>query len=56
MDSPRVVLKVTTPAAGRGPVSAGVPWPRGVVTHPRQLTLADAAGRPVPVQAAVTDR
>ncbi|QDU23918.1 RIFT barrel domain-containing protein [Urbifossiella limnaea] len=56
MESPRVVLTVTTPAAGRGPVTAGVPWPRGVVTDAARLALTDAAGRPVPLQAKVTDR
>ncbi|MFO0799642.1 MAG: hypothetical protein U0804_19395 [Gemmataceae bacterium] len=56
MESPRCVLTVTTPAAGRGPVTAGVPWPRGVVTDAARLVLTDAAGRPVPLQAKVTDR
>lgn len=56
METPRVALQVTTPAAGRGPVTAGVPWPRGVVSAPAQLALTDAAGRAVPVQARVTDR
>lgn len=56
MDSPRVVLSVTTPAAGRGPVTGGVPWPRGAVTDATELALTDAAGRAIPVQAKVTDR
>ncbi|HYH67808.1 MAG TPA: hypothetical protein VD866_24135 [Urbifossiella sp.] len=56
MESPRCVLTVTTPAAGRGPVTAGVPWPRGVVTDVGNLALTDCAGRPVPMQAKVTDR
>ena len=56
MESPRCVLTVTTPAAGRGPVTAGVPWPRGAVTDVARLTLTDALGRAVPVQAKATDR
>jgi hypothetical protein len=56
VDSPRVVLNVTTPAAGRGPVTAGVPWPCGAVPAGTPLALEDAAGRPVPLQAKVTDR
>ncbi len=56
MESPRCVLTVSSPAAGRGPVRVGVPWPRGVVTDAARLALTDASGRAVPVQAKVTDR
>ena len=56
MESPRCVLTVSSPAAGRGPVTAGVPWPRGIVTDVGSLALTDASGRAVPVQAKVTER
>ena len=51
-----VELEVTAPAAGRGPVTAGVPWPHGAVTGRDRLTLRDAAGRAVPLQTRTLDR
>jgi hypothetical protein len=51
-----VELRVTCPAAGRGPVTTGVPWPRGALADVRRLVLRDASGRAVPLQARALDR
>jgi hypothetical protein len=51
-----VELNVVTPSAGSGPVTAGVPWPRGQLLDPQKLVLRDATGRPVRLQARATDR
>lgn len=51
-----VELNVVTPAAGRGPVTAGIPFPRGALPDAAGLALRDAAGKPVRLQARATDR
>lgn len=45
-----VELSVHSPASGRGPVTCGVPFPRGLLTDPATLALTDRHGRPVPLQ------
>lgn len=51
-----VELNVITPSAGRGPVTTGIPWPRGRLTDPQKLSLRDVSGKPVRLQSRVTDR
>jgi len=53
---PGVELTLTPPAPGRGPVTTGVPWPRGALPDPARLALRDAAGDAVPLQARTLDR
>src|SRR5687767_9547454 len=53
---PEVELTVTSPAIGRGPVTTGVPWPRGVLPDAGRLVLRDRGGRVVPLQARTLDR
>ena len=50
-----VELQVVTPPAGRGPVTTGVPWPRGRLLDTQKLVLHDASGKPVRLQARATD-
>ncbi len=50
-----VELQVVTPPTGRGPVTAGLPWPRGMLTDVRKLVLRDATGAAVRLQAKATD-
>jgi hypothetical protein len=45
-----VELSVQCPPTGRGPVTCGVPFPRGMLTDPATLALTDSHGRPVPLQ------
>lgn len=51
-----VELNVITPPAGRGPVTTGIPWPRGGLPDPQKLVLRDASGKPVRLQARALDR
>jgi hypothetical protein len=53
-----VPLWIDSPAAtaGEQPVTVGVPLPRGLLADAAGLGLLDAAGEPVPLQAAVTAR
>jgi hypothetical protein len=53
---PVVELSVAAPGAGRGPVTVGVPWPRGVLADPARLVLWDSRGQAVPLQSQATDR
>jgi hypothetical protein len=48
-------LQLTAPADGRGPVTCGVPCPRGVLRDPSRLALSDGQGRPVRLQARALD-
>jgi len=38
------------------PITVGIPIPRGLVDDPRQIRLADEAGKPIPLQALPTER
>ncbi len=49
-------LHVTTPPTGRGPVTTGIPFPRGTLADASKLVLRDASGKPVRLQARATDR
>ena len=49
-------LNVISPSAGRGPVTTGIPWPRGKLLDPQKLVLRDASGKAVRLQARATDR
>ena len=51
-----VELNVVAPAVGRGPVTTGVPFPRGVLPDPQKLVLRDASGKAVRLQSRATDR
>lgn len=51
-----VELHVTCPPAGRGPVTTGIPFPRGALTDPAKLVLRDARGAVVALQARTLDR
>jgi hypothetical protein len=51
-----VELRLATTAAGGGPVTCGIPWPRGRLADPSRLALRDAGGRPLPLQTRVLDR
>ncbi|MCI0699804.1 MAG: hypothetical protein L0241_01795 [Planctomycetia bacterium] len=50
-----VELKLVCPAAGRGPVTTGLPWPRGSLTDLKRLTLRDKQGRAIPLQSRALD-
>lgn len=50
-----VELQVVTPPTGRGPVTTGIPWPRGRLTDVRKLVLRDTTGAAVRLQARATD-
>ncbi|MFM8271873.1 MAG: hypothetical protein ACKODX_06005 [Gemmata sp.] len=56
MEPLSVELSVIGPAAGCGPVTAGLPFPRGALADPQKLTLTDATGKPTRLQARTTDR
>ena len=51
-----VELNVISPSAGRGPVTTGIPWPRGKLLDPQKLILCDASGKVVRLQSRATDR
>lgn len=51
-----VELNVIAPPAGRGPVTTGIPWPRGKLLDPQKLVLRDASDKVVRLQARATDR
>ena len=51
-----VELTIVTPPVGRGPVTTGIPWPRGKLLDPQKLILRDAHGKPVRLQSRATDR
>lgn len=51
----RAELNVLTPPSGRGPVTTGIPWPRGRLTDVRKLVLRDTTGTAVRLQARATD-
>jgi hypothetical protein len=53
--SSAVELNVIAPPAGRGPVTTGIPWPRGALRDERTLVLRDATGTPVRLQARALD-
>src|SRR4051794_27191713 len=53
---PPVELNVTSPPAGSGPVTVGVPWPRGVLRDAATLSLRDRQGRAIPLQTRALDR
>jgi hypothetical protein len=50
-----VELFVATPPAEHGPVTAGIPWPRGALPDPATLALRDARGRTIALQARALD-
>jgi hypothetical protein len=50
-----VELKVVGSSAGRGPVTTGLPWPRGKLPDAQKLVLHDASGKAVRLQARATD-
>ncbi|AMV23244.1 hypothetical protein VT84_02465 [Gemmata sp. SH-PL17] len=49
-------LNVVAPAIGRGPVTTGLPFPRGALVDLRKLVLRDASGKAVHLQSRATDR
>jgi hypothetical protein len=49
-------LNVITPPVGRGPVTTGIPWPRGKLLDPQKLVLRDASGKVVRLQSRALDR
>ncbi len=51
-----VELQVTCPSAGRGPVTTGIPWPRGKLFDLQKLVLCDAHGTAVALQSRALDR
>ncbi len=51
-----VELSVIAPSVGRGPVTVGIPWPRGKLPDPQKLVLRDASGKAVRLQSRATDR
>src|SRR5438128_7874377 len=51
-----VQLSVVGPPSERGPVTAGVPWPRGALPDTERLTLWDVHDRPIILQSRVLDR
>ena len=51
-----VELNVISPSTGRGPVTTGLPWPRGKLLDPHKLVLRDASDKVVRLQARATDR
>jgi hypothetical protein len=53
--APQVELQLTTTTVGRGPVTCGLPWPRGAFRDLARLTLHDGQGRPVRIQARALD-
>src|SRR6516162_5090507 len=59
-DIPSVVLSFSfPPQAGprrREPVTCGIPWPRGVLTDPSVLRMADSLGQAAVLQTRVLDR
>ncbi|VTS00259.1 hypothetical protein : Uncharacterized protein OS=bacterium UASB270 GN=U27_06401 PE=4 SV=1 [Gemmata massiliana] len=48
-------LNVIAPAIGRGPVTTGVPFPRGALVDLQKLVLRDASGKAVRLQSRATD-
>lgn len=50
-----VSLHVLAPPAGRGPVTVGIPFPKGALPDARRLALRDAAGAPARLQARALD-
>jgi hypothetical protein len=53
----RLTVTASHPPARRGePITAGVPWPRGLLRDPGLLALRDAAQHACPLQHAVLDR
>ncbi|MBY0456212.1 MAG: glycoside hydrolase family 127 protein [Gemmataceae bacterium] len=50
-----VELNVVTPARGRGPVTTGIPFPRGALPDAQHLRLQDASGKPVRLQSRALD-
>lgn len=55
MEPLSVELNVVTPSAGRGPVTAGIPFPKGALPDAQKLSLRDASGAPVRLQSRATD-
>ena len=51
-----VELRVVSRAVGSGPLTCGIPWPRGALQGPSRLALHDTRGRRIPLQARVLDR
>lgn len=51
-----VELRLLHAADGTGPVTCGLPWPRGALREPIRLGLCDGQGQPLPLQARVLDR
>lgn len=51
-----VELNVTTPPISRGPVTTGIPWPRGKLLDPQKLILRDASGKAIRLQSRALDR
>lgn len=51
-----VELNVISPSSGRGPVTTGIPWPRGKLLDAQKLVLRDASGKAVRLQSRALDR
>src|SRR5882724_1498236 len=51
-----VELRLISAASGSGPVTCGIPWPRGALHDLSRLALRDARERRIPLQARVLDR
>ena len=51
-----VELKLIHSTNGSGPVTCGIPWPRGALRELARLALSDARNRRVPLQARALDR
>ncbi|HEY1189045.1 MAG TPA: hypothetical protein VGE74_15430, partial [Gemmata sp.] len=55
MEPLSVELRTVTPPAGRGPVTTGVPFPKGALPDAQKLVLRDASGKAVRLQSRATD-
>ena len=51
-----VELRLVNVVEGFGPVTCGIPWPRGVLQDVARLALRDSRDRPIPLQARPLDR
>jgi hypothetical protein len=51
-----VELRLIDGAIGSGPVTCGIPWPRGLLLDPSHLALRDNRDQQIPLQARVLDQ
>ena len=54
--SQEVELRLISSTTGSGPVSCGIPWPRGALQELASLALRDSRDRRIPLQARALDR